>query len=360
MVEVKFVNFKNELNNFGSNNKLDVVQTTKGEYIIVGNDQTEKILVAIATEALDTIQTFNSFGQGKAHDILDLKNETYLISGESSQRALALIIDSTGDKIFEFDLAGYFQNDVGFLRFSSIFEAFLDKDGNIVFTGTLEQENNGEQIFLLKTSQNGKQIGRLRTYENISLGNSKGYIIKENSNNNYLIGGVKEGFQKLYEVNASNNIRILEKTIDENFFSEQIPVEMNLIDSSEILLNGIYGVNGNQLVLNKRDSSFEKISGFESSSSRSVFGYSVLVNKEGNFVLGTFSPDNNAFEIYETNSEGNIFWSNSYDLPEQPIQITSFQTQDEGYFFLINVELPSENRNVVYLLKTDAVGDIEI
>jgi len=374
-----------------------VAQTTDGGYIIVGGSRSfnadedilYKIVRKVAVWFISSIIDYRAFGAGgedvyliktngsgdtiwtrtyggKYGDcgvsIMQAKDGGYIITGwtfptDSGYVDVYLIkTDSYGNILWTRTFGGS-DDDAGF-------SVTQTTDDGYIITGWTESFGSGKSdVYLIKTNAEG-DILWTRSYGGKD--HDWGWSVVQTTDGGYVITGFTESFGSgksdvyLIKTNAEGDILWTRsyggKGIDEGHSVAQT------VDGGYIIVGFTesYGAGSYDIYLIKTDDHGDTLWTRTYGGSDVDRGFSVAQTTDGGYIIvGTtesFGSGKSDVYLIKTNAEGDILWTRTYGGKDHDWGWSVVQTIDGGYIVTGHTESFGASKMDVYLIKTDSLG----
>ena len=184
------------VHNFGFGKGFDVIESSDGGYLMVGEidlptgaPRHHIWLVKTDTdgnELWSKVYNYYNIGYQEGRSLIETMNGDLLIIGSNNNKASVLKTNAQGDSLWTQDFGGN-----GFNAFQDIIE---DESGNFVMVGRYQNEigSNLHEAFAMGMNAEGDSLWSHRFYESSS-SNISAYDVNKIPPNQFLITGKKEG-----------------------------------------------------------------------------------------------------------------------------------------------------------------------
>ncbi len=345
-----------------------VQQTTDGGYIIAGATESYgaggKDVYLIKTDANGNEQWYQRFGgsdDDMGYSVQQTTDSGYIIAGShrwgSDYDVYLIKTDADGFETW-YKYFGSDDPDVGY-------SVQQTTDYGYIITGYSDYEPGGRNVYLVKADADGNRdwVNRFGG-ENYDEGQS----VQQSSDGGYIIAGVSDygagGFD-VYLVKAdANGNRVWVKRFGGSDVDWGYSVQQTT-DGGYIITGYTrsYGAGGEDVYLIKTDANGDSIWTKTFGGSADDRGYSVQQTMDGGYIIAgaTESYGAGGKDVYliKTDANGNQQWYKTFGGLSNDVGWSVQQTSDGGYIITGYTRSYGAGDTNVYLIKTDANGNVE-
>jgi hypothetical protein len=293
-----------------------VQQTTDGGYIVVGRTYSfgnnEEVYLVKTNSFGDTLwtKTYGGTGDEWGSSVQQTQDGGYIVAGDASSfgniRQVYLVkTNASGDTLWTRNYGGA-SDDWG----RSVQQT---TDGGYIVAGGTTSFGNGSQVYLVKTNASGDTLWT-RTYGEMS--EEYGFSVRQTSDTGFIVAGVTRSFGNYIQVYL---------------------VKTNA--SGDTLWTRNYG------------------------GTTEDEGWSVQQTTDGGYIIsgytGSFGVDYYQVYLVKTDASGDTLWTRTYGDTLDDGGYSVQQTTDGGYI-VAGYTYSIGNYNQVYLIKTDANGNVGV
>jgi hypothetical protein len=350
-----------------------VQQTSDGGFIITGYTSSfgagESDVYLIKTDANGNQQWYKNFGGISGDDGYSIQVTSdcgYIIVGETysfgaGESDVYLIkTDGNGNQQW-YKTFGGSAEDYGY-------SVQQTSDGGYIIAGTTESFGAGffSDVYLIKTDMDGNQLW-YKTFGEI--GWDEGYSVQLASDGGYIIVGYTESFGVgdpdvyLIKTDANGNQQWY-KTFGGSDSDDGSSVQQ-ILDDGYIIVGTTYsfGAGRSDVYLIKTDGNGNQLWYKTFGGSDDDHGNSVQQTSDGGFIITGWTESYGAggldVDLIKTDMNGNMQWSKTFGGTSGEAGNSVQQTLDGGYIITGSTKSYGAGETDVYLIKTDANGNVE-
>jgi len=363
----------------GYDSGCSVQQTSDGGYILFGYTYSSitgtSDMYLVKTDSTKTIVWEKNFGGTENDSGFSVQQTTdggYILLGETyspdtdSNDMYLVKTDSTGTTEWEKTFGGT-DTEWG----NSVCQT---TDGGYILFGTTEYDYNNDgsaDMYLVKTDSSGTKVWE-KTFG--GTGYDSGFSVEQTTDGGYIMLGYTysygTGGTDMYLVKTdANGNETWSKTFGGYGYDEGFSVAQTA-DGGYILLGEIDSYDaagGGDMYLVKTDADGNETWSKNFGGDNYEWGFSVQQTTDGGYILlGTVayydsvtgSSDSYDMYIVKADADGNETWSKTFGGSENECGVSVQQTTDGGYILLGDTFSYGEGSSDMYLVKTDADGNI--
>ena len=224
----------------------------------------------------------------------------------------------------------------------------------------------GSDVYFIKTDMNGNLV-RENTYGGSY--NDRGYSIWETFDGGYILVGYTNspsggGYGDVYLIKTdANGIALWEKTYGGAYEEYGYSVQ-ETTDGGYIIVGNTasFGAGDLDVYLIKTDASGDTLWTKTYGGTEHDCGYSVSQTQDGGYIVtgytASFGAGSDAVYLIKTDANGNTLWTKTYGGTQDDRGRSVQQTMDGGYIVAGYTNYLSVTVYDVYLIKTDANGNV--
>jgi len=239
-------------------------------------------------------------------------------------------------------------------------------DGGYILTGeTLSFGAGGTDLYLVKTDADGYMVWN-KTFG--GTGYDLGHSVLECSDGGYVVAGTTQmgtGSRNVYlikvDVNGSLRWSRIHSGLTYNYgYSVQQTSDGGYIIAGEA---SSIAFQSQEVYLVKTDADGYMVWNKTYGGVNNDFGYFVRQCSDGGYIVAgrgnSFGGGDYDFYLVRTNADGNMLWNKSFGGSNSDVAYSIQQTSDGGYIIAGNTFSFGAGDSDVYLVKTDADGNLE-
>jgi len=313
----------------------EIHQTSTGDYLLAGRksgDNGGSYIMRLDSQG-DSLWTKTYIPGSRIYSFQQTSDNYIIYTGEYNLGVFLLKTDLAGDTLWS---KSYQLGNEG--EGSDIIET---NDNHYIIVGTVETQNNQEEICLIKTDMNGDTV-----WTKIFGGNEeeRGMSVQQTSDNGFIIGGVSESYgtglydDDIYLIKTDiNGIVQWEKTFSDSLGQQGVVVKE--LDSGGFIILGATDQDTSGLddiYLIKTDANADTIWTKTYGGIADDEAYSFEIAPDGGFIIAarskSYGAGNDDVYLVRTDENGNTLWTKTIGWQQDeefPISIKS--TNDGGY-----------------------------
>jgi uncharacterized delta-60 repeat protein len=348
-----------------------VRQTSDGGYIVAGYTYSfgagDHDLFLIKIDANGNIQwdkTYRGTSIDYAHSVQQTSDGGYIVAGGTWSFGAGWVdiflikTDANGNIIWAKTYGGTYRDVAYSVQQTS--------DGGYIVAGWTNSIGAGySDIFLIKTDANGNRIWA-KTYGGTSW--DEAYSVQQTSDGGYIVAGYTRSFGAgsadifLIKTDANGNIQWA-KTYGGTYWDEAYSVQQTS-DGGYIVAGGTYsfGAGWVDIFLIKTDANGNIIWAKTYGGGSYDYAYSVQQTSDGGYIVAGWTNSIGAgysdIFLIKTDANGNRIWAKTYGGGSYDYAYSVQQTSDGGYIVAGETESFGAGSGDIFLIKTDANGNI--
>jgi hypothetical protein len=357
----------------GSDNEeaYSVQQTSDGGYIVAGVTRSFGAgiydIFLIKTDAFGNVQWAKTYGgtnSDVAYSVRQTSDGGYIVAGYTYSFGAG----NSDIFLIKTDANGNVQwaKTYGGTGYEGAYSVQQTSDGGYIVAGYTDSFGaGGSDIFLIKTDANGniqwaKTYGG--TYEDIA------FSVQQTSDGGYIVAGWTWSFGALWrdifliKTDANGNIQWAKTyggTYEDIAFSVQQTSDGGYIVAGR---TGSFGAGTVDAFLVKTDANGNIQWAKTYGGTYEDYAYSVQQTSDGGYIVEgwtfSFGAGLNDIFLIKTDANGNIIWTKTYRGTEWVGVSSVQQTSDGGYILAVPTRPFGADYDDIFLIKTDANGDI--
>jgi len=320
--------------------------------------------ISLNAQVVEWEKTFGGSGGDRGHSAQHTSDGGYIVTGGTDsfgaggEDVWLIKTDASGDTIWTQTFGGD-SIDVGY-------SVQQTSDGGYIITGSTESYGAGyRDAWLIKTDASGDTIWT-KIYG--GSGSDWSFSVQQTSDGGYIITGRTASYGTgsndvwLIRTDASGDA-LWEKTFggDEN---DEGRIVQQTSDGGYIITGytNSYGAGSRDIWLIKTDTSGDTIWTKTYGGSDSDWGFSVQQTSDDGYIItgctGSYGAGSNDIWLIKTDTSGDTIWTKTYGGSGSDWGFSVQQTSDGGYIITGCTDSYGIGFNDVWLIKTDALGDI--
>jgi hypothetical protein len=250
-------------------------------------------------------------------------------------------------------------------------------DGGYIITGNTSSFGTGNDfdVYLLKTDANGNMLWQ-KNYGGTGsfwVDDDEGRSVAQTSDGGYIIAGWTRSYgtlngtiktEDVYLIKTDSNGNLLwQRTYGGTSFDTSFSVSQT-VDGGYIITGetSSYGAGDSDVYLIKTDANGNLIWQKTYGGVKWDRGESILQTKDGNYIIagGTTSYGAGGIDVYliKTDANGNLIWQKTYGGSNEDEAASILEDKDGNYLIVGHTYSYGTGMGDVYLIKTDANGNL--
>ena len=345
-----------------------VIQTEDGGFLVAGEtystgmDGVRSVYLVKTDSAGDTAWERTWGENSGSSSVAQVEDSGYIIAGYVSGDVYLIRANAYGDTVWTRSYGGDGRD-----KGSSVVQT---TDGGYIIAGTtssfLTHPTDSADIYLIKTDARGDTLWT-RTYG--GLYNDYGFSVKQTADGGFVVAGetysFSGGWSSVYLVKVDSTGEMLwQRTYGGSYGSGGNSV-IQSSDGRYIVAGWTYSSDAGEtdVYLAKIDTDGDTLWTRTYGGCWNDVGCSVIQNTDGGYTIAGYTESfgAGAFDVYlvKTDAEGNLLWQRTYGESGEDYGSSVAQTGDNGYIIAGATNSFTLGRSDVYLVKTDSLGYVD-
>lgn len=361
--KTEIINFRQSIfvsSPVGYNFKNDFFQKEDGSYIIIGNDEDNRILLTFITEEGEFINEVSNLGLGSGHAIasspeLGMEPLSYQLLTTDSQDSKLITIDGTGNTFDQITLEELVGRELHLIEQVKAFSmiSISGVEAGYVLVGAIKQFGD-ERSMVVRLDENSELVW-VRTYFNDSYFTS----IEENSSGNFILSGFKNSRNIVLEIARDNGEIKWQRTFPTNIDMDNQKNTLEVLDSSIYFVDTDLSTGSPQLSVSSLDSLGIVDWRNQYFYSNHTVGIDIIRSRDDHLIILGKDIESGDLLLYKIDRSGRQVWLRNFEVEEPAIHLYPMkvrQVGDKYGFAILSLAEDSLGQYFYYFIKTDEAG----